>query len=571
GDVVLERAVQAGASVTIEGGGGISNGAGRFVGWNAEPDMSGSVYLPGSQLRLYRDVSLYAMLVDSEVYAVILPENQVGYTMTADPATVASGGSTIITFTLLPSHMDDDMVIAVNGNPMKLNALREIHLLDVTEDKVVTVTGVYDKRMHSITLPDDQRGYSLTASAESVHHGEPYTLQYALLPGYWETTDFGIHISGVDTRTPSGGAVTIEDVRDNHVITVTGIEPIRYNVAAGSNIAAYVDGAVAAKATVEDIVVILPAEGYEIPGTFNSHITGGFKVSGEGYRITGDVAFPSVWKVSAGDNVLADGGKAAFVCPGDRVTVSAAAGYWLPDDYPDAVRALDGAAYSPPRYTFSKDATLPSVYKVVYNGYNSVHDTICVVDGSEVPSPIDAPKRLAYYFVGWDAAPLPVTSNMSVQSIWEPMVHDVFFGPNLIVQVGNMFYLFDEDSLNNKPRTIQIRTDEKVIIENYFELPLPDNYGPIGNASYRGGYYEIMGDCSFPGITTVKYLENGTLDGIEEPAVIGCAYNVLREPTVNKEGYTFERWLHNDVPVGDVIFVENIRYLLIPEWSPNDG
>jgi len=62
---------------------------------------------------------------------------------------------------------------------------------------------VFDKREHSISLPDDQNGYVLASSAEKVHHGGSYTLEFTLLPGYMGSQYFGIHVNGGEARMPS--------------------------------------------------------------------------------------------------------------------------------------------------------------------------------------------------------------------------------------------------------------------------------------------------------------------------------------------------------------------------------
>ncbi|MCL2032739.1 MAG: InlB B-repeat-containing protein [Methanomassiliicoccaceae archaeon] len=574
GEMVRDLEVPAGAYIVVEDDIDANGASERFLGWNTKPDLSGTIFQSGAKLKVEGNLSFYAMFINSNMYAIILPEKQDGYTITADRMMVAKGGISILTYSLLPSHVDYDLVIAVNGNPMKLDALKEIHLFDIQEDKIVTVTGVHDRRMHSITLPEPQRGYILTSSAESVHHGEPYSMQYTLLPGWGETSDFGIHINGVDVKRPIDGAVLVEDVRDNHVITVTGVELVQYSIAAGKNITAFVNGAPVSRATVEDLILIEPAEGYIIPSTFNGQITGGFKAEGKGYRITGNTAFPSVSKVTAGDNVTMNGSsaKTVFVCPGDRITISASTGYSMPGNYMDTIRGLDGAAYSAQGFTFSKDAALPSIYKVVFNSHNSVYETFFVIGGAAIPLPQNAPKRIAYYFAGWDIASSSVRSDLSIRSIWDPMTHDVFFGPNLIVDVGNKCFVFEEGNAENAPRIIQVRSDEKVRIHTPFDLPLPDGYGPeSGVAVYGDGYYDIIENCSFPGVTYVRYFETEVGDGPVDPLIIGCGYNIMPEPTISKEGYIFAGWVYNGKPISGHIKIENEKYILFPTWEQKDG
>jgi len=561
---VSESTVSAGAYITIAEERG---GPDRFIGWNTRADMSGKLLLPGTQLKMDGNASLYAMMAGPDVFVVILPEKRDGFIITADPLLVNAGGSSIITFSLMPSHVEEDLVIAVNGNPMKLDATKRIHLTDITEDKYVTVHGVYDRREHSISLPSPQTGYVLTSSAEKVHHRESYTLEYRLLPGYRETSEFGIHVSGVDSKMPVEGTVQIEDVRDNHKITVTGVEPITYSISAGKNVHVTVNGAAASGATVEDIVSIKPADGYSMPATFNVQIQGRFKVEGNGYRIFSDVTLPPILRITAGDNVRMDGAssKTVFVCPEDPIKVSAASGYSLPDNYNDKVKSLNGARQSAGGFLFSNDTTLPSVYKVVFNGHNKVHATFFVVGGALLPQPHNNPERVAYTFEGWNIAPYPVISDLFVSPIWSPMIHDVFFGPNLLVDVGGILYSF-EGRNTDPPLPLKVKSDEKVIIKNILGRRLPDNYGPQkGDANFKDGYYEIIENCSFPGVTYVYYMNEKGLDQVLVVR-IGNGYVPISKPNENREGFVFIGWTLDNKLIGNQINIENRDYYLFASW-----
>ncbi|MDR1404740.1 MAG: InlB B-repeat-containing protein [Candidatus Methanoplasma sp.] len=575
GNILQEISVAAGTSVTITDSAAGAEKNGRFIGWNTKPDMSGMLVIPGSQLVVDRNISLHAMIIIGGMYAVILPSEQNGFSVTADPQLVMEGGSSVIEYSLLPSHTDEDLVISVNGNPMKLDAMKRIHLKDIAEDQTVTVSGVYDKREHSISLPEDQRGYELVSSAEKVHHGESYTLKYRLLPGYRESADFGIHINGGDLKRPSGGELQVIDVMDNHEITLTGVEPIIFGVSSGKNISVLVNGAAASEATVEDMITILPAEGYLLPKTFNDQITGSFKAERDGYRITGDVSFPSVLKITEGENARIGNGdsKSIFVCPHDKIAVSAAPGYSLPGDYSDKLSAVAGVSRSADKFSFADDTVIPSVYKVVFNGHNKVHETVFVVGNTPLQTPHDNPTRIAYRFDGWDTSlSTYVRHDISIDPIWSPMTHSVFFGPNLIVEVGNRYYVFKEKDIDNPPRTISIKSDEKVAIYNTFDLDLPSGFGPqSGKANYINGHYEIIENCSFPGITYIMYCESDTGKGPAHSVVIGSGYTPPTEPTEYKEGFVFLGWTLDNTIVSGQITVENRIYALYPEWRSTSG
>ena len=569
---LLERTVPAGTSITVYDDMGDGDGLERFIGWNTKPDMTGKMLFPLSQMTVKGNISLYAVMVGSGVFVIMLPDEQAGYSITADPIIVARGSGSILSYSLLPSHVDDELVIAVNGNPMKLDAMKRIHLTNITEDQIVTVSGVFDKREHSITLPDDQRGYVLRSSAERVHHGESYTLEYTLLPGYRETYGFGIRLNGGNARMPLDGILLIEDVRDNHTITVTGVEPIQYSMTAGKNTSVIVNGVPASKATVEDLVEIMLNEGYTMPDTFPSQIKGEFTAEDGGYRITSNVVFPSVLKITAGDNVRINGRTldAIFLCPADMIRVAPAAGYTLPEDYVEKTKSLNGAKYSAGEFSFSNDAELPSIYRVVFNGYSKVHKTLYVTGETITPTP-ENPNREGYFFNGWDTDLTQyVISNLSISPIWGSYTFDVKFGPNLIIKVGNRLYPPSEET--NEPFiTIKIKSDEEVVIKNVFGLPLPDDFGPqIGRACNHGEFYEILGKCTFPGITSIKYVEIDFESGPACSATIGRTYTLPITPTENKEGFYFNGWKCNNEYVNQ-IEVENKAYVIYAEWKPIGG
>lgn len=534
GNKVSEKNVSAGTQITIAEEHGGRNGSDRFVGWNTRSDMSGTVLLPGNKLRVEGNTSLYAMMASSGMFAVVLPEKRDGFSITADPLLVRAGGSTIITYSVMPSHIEKDLVIAVNGNPMKLDAIRTIHIFDINEDKYVTVTGVHDRREHSISLPESQIGYVLTSSEEKVHHGESYCLEYRLLPGYRETSEFGIHLNGVDTKRPADGTVQIADVRDNHRIIVTGVEPIVYSISAGKNISVTVNGAAASGATVEDLITVRPADGYSIPSTFGGQIKGQFKTEGGRYRIASDIVFPSVLKVTAGDNVRMDGAssKTAFVCPDDKVKISASSGYSLPDSYDDRVKGLRGVRYSSGGFSFGDDTALPSIYKVVFNGHNTVHATFFVIGGDESPATKTSPQRDLYHFNKWQAYSKYVFNDLQINAVWSPNEYTVSFGKNL-------FYTINE-KLYNVPGSHIITTDDTVTVSASAGYELPINYLPPRVFVEKKNGYIITSDYTLADIYFVQYKDN--LTGLSKKYFLSDSdiHTIVNPRIQSKPSFTFD-------------------------------
>lgn len=498
GNKVHEITVPEGTSVTVAGNIGGNGSSAKFAGWNTRPDLTGPTIAPGSVLKADGNIRLYAMVAGSGVFMIVLPEKQDGFSMTADPLLVVSGGSSILSYSILPSHIDNDLSITVNGNPMSLDAMKRIYLANITEDQTVEVTGVFDRREHNIFLPAEQIGYTMTSSAERVHHGQPYVLQYALLPGYRESNDFGIHVNGGSAKMPSGGILLIESVMADHEITVTGVEPIPYGISSGSNISILVNGIAADTATVEDLITVLPDEGYAIPETFGNQIKGRFTIEGEGYRTAGDIVFPSVLKITAGDNTLLNSSqKTIFVCPGDRVAVSPSSGYSMPEDYADKARELSGAAYSAGRFSFSDDVVLPSVYKVVFNGHNKVHATLYAVGGSDCPIPTNNPLRSNYHFDRWHMDSKPILDNKSIDAIWSPDEYAVTFGNNLVYSINGKYY--------SQPGSYTVTVEDLITISVPLGYELPAAYLPLDVFVKKGTGYSIISDYSLPSIHFVQY------------------------------------------------------------------
>jgi len=504
GEKLIDVNVSSGAYVTIYGEMGMNDDPGTFVGWNTKQDMSGNILIPGTQMKVSGNTSLHAVVLGSGMYAVILPEEQKGFSITADPIFVSSGGSSILSYSLMPSHMEEELVIAVNGNPMKLDALKKIHLSNITSNQIVTVSGVFDKREHSISLPEEQRGYVLTSFEKRVHHGESYTLEYTLLPGYRESFDFGIRVNGGEAKIPIDGSLLIENVMGNHVITVTGVEPIEYRVSAGRNITVFVNGVTSYKATVEDKITIQPANGYIIPDSFGSQIKGKFSIEGNEYRIASDIAFPSVLRITAGDNVKIDDGKwsTVFLCPEDTIRISPAQGYSFPSNYIEKTKNLNGARYTEGGFSFSNDAELLSIYQVIFNGYNKVHTIFFIVGGDECPLPTTNPLRDFYLFERWGTIPTNILSDVQISSVWTPIEYEVVFGKNLFYSINGKAFI--------QPGSYTVTVEDFITISASAGHELPSGYFSRYAIIEKSGGYYITSNLAFASIYYIQYLDGVT-------------------------------------------------------------
>ncbi|MDY0224935.1 MAG: hypothetical protein RBR05_06050, partial [Candidatus Methanomethylophilaceae archaeon] len=313
------------------------------------------------------------ILVEGDpIYNIILPEDQLGYSLTSDVSTLSEGGRCVVTYSLKSGYMDDDLIILLNGFVVEHDGMNRIYISDVKEDQIFSVSGVLDKRTYTITVPDDQIGYMLTASETLVHYGQSYEITYVLNPGYEQGSSFKISANGGVGLIFASGTVTVENVHANQILMVTGVDPVDYMITGGNNVVIKVNGVSASTATVEDVITIESASGYSLPSTFRSNISGLITACEGGYKITGNVAFPSISKLTVGNNVLVNGtgeNSVIYVCSTDPLSISAKAGYSLPDNYSTTISSLSGVTHTSTTYMFADDVSLPSIYKVQYMGY----------------------------------------------------------------------------------------------------------------------------------------------------------------------------------------------------------
>jgi hypothetical protein len=372
-----------------------------------------------------------------------------------------------------------------------------------------------------------------------------------LLPGYRETHDFGIHVDGGYARLPSGGILLVEDVMSDHRITVTGVEPINYNLNLGRNITAFVDGVASTTATVEDRVTIQPTEGYIIPDTFNKQIQGDFIIDGSGYRIAGNVSFPSVLKITAGENITLNGGsETMFVCPNDGVSVSPTSGYSMPENYAGITGNLNGVKYSENKFYFSDDTALPSIYKVVFNGYKEIYAKFFVVSGDFCPIPTGSPLRYLYSFKEWQITPEYVLNDVLIDALWNPNIFKITFGKNLNYSINDTFY--------GNPGTYFVTAEDTLMIDAAAGYQLPSGYLPAEIFAERGNGYYATSDYDLKSIYFILYVDNLTnlskryfyyesqLHTIVNPKT---QINPLFTFDLNGKGYditNFEGWIYND-------------------------
>ena len=500
-------------------------------------------------------------------HRVVLPEKHVGYTMGASPMIVPDGERCMIIYKLNSGHVDYDLLITINDNPTWPNGIGQIFINEVHSDLVVKVSGVYDMREYNILVPDEQKGYILTTSTDRLHHGQSYTMEYRLLPGYREVPgQFGILVNGEVRINLIDGTSEISDVRDTHRITVVGVEPIEYRITAGKNTMLLVDGKSVTTATVEDVIIPTMIGNSELPSTYAKYIPNTATKISDGYKVTADTIFPSVVKVTVGNNIIANGqgeGNSFFLCSKDIVTISAKSGYSIPSDYDSSLPA--GSKNSPTKreYVFDDDIILPSIYKVTYLGYsNETHEIHFRTGTGDVPAPTTNPSVLTHNFTGWESINKSNTGDIVVKSYWTAKTYNVSFGVNLFVTING--------TPIETPKSVTLSTEDKIIVRCNNKMPVPDRYSSSGKSWYDSekDCYWILGDCNFPGITYVVYWGLHTEgDHITSPVLLNQNY-VLTNPTFTKPEYRFVGWLFEGTIAYEYISItEDKEYHLQSKWE----
>lgn len=129
---------------------------------------------PGKYYVRYRETKDYIASQAKEVtvgagrpLTVTLPEDQVGYTLTAEPSGELSYNTEVkLTFTLKPGYSEtEDFAVKVNGETKLLDSKNTTWTASITENKTVTVDGVAD-----VTPPEN---VTLTVGDESWSSPEP--------------------------------------------------------------------------------------------------------------------------------------------------------------------------------------------------------------------------------------------------------------------------------------------------------------------------------------------------------------------------------------------------------------
>ncbi len=78
----------------------------------------------------------------------------------------------------------------------------------------------------NVTVPTEQKGYTLTVDESLVEYNESSKITFALQDGYSKTDDFKVKVNGKEVTLDSNDEYTISDIHEDQVITVEGVDDI---------------------------------------------------------------------------------------------------------------------------------------------------------------------------------------------------------------------------------------------------------------------------------------------------------------------------------------------------------
>lgn len=118
-----------------------------------------------------------------------------------------------------------DVTKDVNDTKFSLDSEKYYLKLDETNQTNQTklILGVVT---HTVTLPVDQKGYTLeaaTGSTSPVDYGGSFTFNFALAAGYSKTDNFAVKVNGEDAILDDNGSYTISGITEDIEVTVEGV------------------------------------------------------------------------------------------------------------------------------------------------------------------------------------------------------------------------------------------------------------------------------------------------------------------------------------------------------------
>ena len=575
--MIHETTVGSGSKTTTIDFTGNINPLKKFLGWSTDPSGTERIYPSGHSLTVYNDISLYAVISDNieTFYIVTLPEEEeqlsMGYKITADSVLIPEGGKCTLTYTLLIGYADDDLRITVNGSSVGRDGANKVHISNVKENLLVEVSGIRNTRSYSISVPEEQIGYSLTVTSDNVNHGGWYEITYSLKPHFTEVPgNFKVSIKGGKTLSFYQGRATVSDVTSNHTIVVEGVEPTNYKITAGKNTKLMINGVQAQTARFDDVITPVSNSGYEIPLNYGTCVPNTVTINGGGYSVSGDSVFPSVVKIEMGDNISITGQskKSFFACTNDVLTISYPGG--LPSSYKPTILNLPGVSSKGTGFCFDNDTKLPGIYTITYQGQTTIYEVFHETEGQRIPVPGKNPERPGCDFSKWNTDETIVKNNINIPALWSLHSFEVKFGSNISYSIDGVPHI--------EPNSFILTVENEIKIKGALGYVLPDGYIPISVIEKNGGYYATTA-TEFRTIYLVEYrdldsgknyryylAENG-FHFIINPAI---QQNPLFELNFDVEGHSkdmFIGWTNGVETYTSGSIRINSNLILFPKWK----
>jgi hypothetical protein len=212
-----------------------------FILEPAYSDSSFTVYVNGVDITLTNGEYIMYEIIENKVvtvseldmneYSVTLTPGR-GYTLTAlnqSSTPVAYGGAFTFGITLSDRCSDSSFTVYVNG--VEITAAEDgIYTIDeITENKVVTVTGVTRNIYDVILYPGT--GYTLTAvrSPSPVIYGHSFTFAFSLDDDYSDSP-FIIYVNDEPISITDGGTYRIRNITELKEVTVSELVMNEYSV-----------------------------------------------------------------------------------------------------------------------------------------------------------------------------------------------------------------------------------------------------------------------------------------------------------------------------------------------------
>ena len=182
-----------------------------------------------------QDVTVEITGIEVNTYTITYPTTQVGYTITTVAGyttPVRYGENFRFTFVLDEAYSNSAAVriISVNNIPVSLSG-DVCELTNITEDKVVTVTGV-TKNLYNVVLATGE-GFSLvpvSGSESPVEWGGSYAFKFTLKTEYNQSEyDVLLNEESIKDELLEGG-YTITNIKAHQNITVTGVTRNIYSI-----------------------------------------------------------------------------------------------------------------------------------------------------------------------------------------------------------------------------------------------------------------------------------------------------------------------------------------------------